>query len=117
MITTATEEKESARRVLEQTASDFIPTLSKQKQTVSAIRLSLLYNKLSTLIASRDKVLDRYAQHLADYPGDRKGVAFQKILTSIEESLSAHERTIRQFETSLKRLADLGKIVETQAPE
>ena len=117
MITTATGGKESARRVLEQRASDFIPTPSKQKQAVRTIRLNLLHNKFSTLLASRDKVLDRYAQHLADYPGDRKGVAFQKILTSIERSLSAHERTIRQFETSLKRLTDLDKTVETQVPE
>jgi len=41
MITTATGEKDSAHRILEQMASDFIPTLSKHKQTVSTIRLNL----------------------------------------------------------------------------
>jgi len=117
MITTATGEKDSAHRILEQMASDFIPTLSKHKQTVSTIRLNLLYHKLSTLLASRGKVLERYSHHLAGYPGDRRGVAFQKILTSIERSLSAHDRTIHQIETSLMRFTDLGKTVETQARE
>ena len=116
--TTATGEKESARRVLEQRASDLlIPTPSKQKQTSSTIRLALLHNKFRLLIASRDKVLERYAQHLTDYPGDRRGVAFRKILTSIEESLSAHEQTIHQIETSLKRFPDLAKTVENQTRE
>lgn len=115
--TAATGEKESARRVLEQRASDLIPTPSKQKQAISTIRLALLHNKFRLIIASRDKVLERYAHHLTDYPGDRRGVAFRKILTSTEESLSAHEQTIHQIETSLKRFPDLAKTVENQTRE
>jgi len=117
VITAATGEKESARRVLKQGAFDLIPTPLDHEQTVSTIRLALWHNRLTALIASRDKALERYRYHIADYPGNRSGEAFRKILTSIEQSIDAHERTIHQIETSLKRFADLAKTVESQARE
>ena len=117
VITAATGEKESARRVLNQGGFDLIPTPLKQGQTVSTIRLALWHHSFKALIASRDKAQERYRNHIVDYPGNRRGKAFQTILTSIEQSLSAHERTIHQIETSLKCLADMAKTVEHQARE
>jgi len=129
VISAATGEKESARRVLEQGAFDLIPTPFEHEQTVSTIRLALWHNKFNALIASRDKAQERYRHHIADYPGNRSGEAFQTILTSIEQSVAAHERTLHQIETSikrfedleietsLKRFADLAKTVENQARE
>src|SRR5262249_7330288 len=107
VITVATDEKASARRVLEQGAFDLIPTPPEHEQTVSTIRLALWHQKFKALIAARDKVLERYRKHIDDYPGNRSGTAFQAILTTIEQSLSSHEQTIRQVESSLKCFTDL----------
>ena len=115
VITVATEEKASARRVLEQGGFDLIPTPLEQEQTVSTLRLALWQHKLNALIAARDKVLERYRRHIDDYPGNRSGEIFQSIMTSIEQTVAAHERTIQQIETSLKCFTNLAKTVENQA--
>jgi DNA-binding NtrC family response regulator len=115
VITAATGEKVSARRVLEQGAFDLISTPLEQTQTVSTIRLALWDNKLNALIASQHNALESYRQHSTVYSDTRRGHAFRTILTSIEQSVAVHERTIRQLETSLKRLNDLAKIVKNQA--
>ena len=96
---------------------DFLPTPLEREHTVSIIRLALWHNKFKTLIASRDKAVERYRQHLADYPGDRSGEAFRTILTSIEQTVSAYERTIHQIETSIYCFAGLAKILDNQDRE
>src|SRR5262249_4586721 len=105
VITTEASETEPSRRALEEGAFDVIPTPLEHEQTVSTIRLALWHNKFQVLIASRDKALERYRQHIADYPGNRSGEAFRVILSSIEESISAHERTIDRIKTSIKCFA------------
>src|SRR5262245_13534483 len=117
VITVGTDEKAAARRLLEQGAFDLIPTPPEHEQTVSTIRLALWHQKFNALIAARDKVLERYRRHIDDYPGNRSGNAFRAILMSIEESVAAHDRTIRQIETSLKYFTDLAKTLENQAQE
>jgi DNA-binding NtrC family response regulator len=117
VITATTGDKESARRVLEQGAFDLITTPLEPQQAVDTIRLALWHHKLKALIASRDKALERYRQHMDNYPGNRMDDAFRTILTSIELSISAHDRTIELIETSAKCLADLAKSVEERARE
>jgi DNA-binding NtrC family response regulator len=117
VITATTGDKESARRVLEQGAFDLIPTPLEHEQTVDSIRLGPWHNKFKALIASRDKALERYHQHIADYPGNRRGDAFRTILTSIEQTVSAYERTIHRIEASINCFANVAKIVEEQARE
>src|SRR5262249_36494039 len=92
-----------------------ISTPPEQTQTVSTIRLALWHNKLNALIASQNKALERYRQHITSYPGDKSDEAFRTILTSVEQSVAAHKRTIHQIETSIKRIADLAKSVGNQA--
>ena len=115
VITATTGEKESARRVLKEGAFDLISTPLEYEQTVRTIRQALWHNKLNALIASRNNALERKRHHMTDYPGNRHGEAFRTIMTSIEQSVAAHERTIHQFETSLKYFTDLAKTAETQA--
>ena len=111
VITAGASEIHSSRRALEEGAFDLILTPLEQEQTVSTIRLGLWHNKVKALIASRDKVIERYQQHLANYPGNRSGDGFRVILTTIEESLSAHEQTIDRVEASITLLADFDKAV------
>jgi len=98
-------------------AFDLIPTPLDHEQTVNTIRLALWHNKFKALIASRDKALERYRQHIANYPGNRSGETFQTILTLLDQTVSAHERTIHRVEASMECLADLADNVEEQARE
>ena len=109
VITATTGNKASARRLLEQGAFDLITTPLEHEQTVDTIRLALWHNKLQAIIASRDKALEKYRQHIDNYPGKRTDEAFQTILILIEQTVSAHDRTIGRIETSIKCLANLGK--------
>jgi len=109
VITATTGDKESARRVLEQGAFDLITTPLEHEQTVDTIRLALWHNTLQAIIASRDKALEKYRQHIDNYPGNRTDEAFQTILILIDQTVSAHDRTIDRIETSIKCLANLGK--------
>jgi len=109
VITATTGDKASARRLLEQGAFDLITTPLEHEQTVDTIRLALWHNKLQAIIASRDKALEKYRQHIDNYPGKRTDEAFQTILILIEQTVSAHDRTIDRIETSIKCLANLGK--------
>jgi DNA-binding NtrC family response regulator len=112
VITSGASDIESSRRALEDGAFDFIPTPLDYEQTVSTIRLALWHSKLKALTASRDKILERYRQHIDDYPGNRNSEAFRIILTSMELSISAHERTIDRIETSVKCFANFTKDAE-----
>jgi len=109
VITATTGDKASARRLLEQGAFDLITTPLEHEQTVDTIRLALWHNKLQAIIASRDKALEKYRQHIDNYPGKRTDEAFQTILILIEQTVSAHDWTIGRIETSIKCLANLGK--------
>jgi len=111
VITAGASDINSSRRALERGAFDLLLTPLEHEQTVSTIRLGLWHNKVKALIASRDKVIERYQQHLANYPGNRSGDGFRVILTTIEESLSAHEQTIDRIEASIRLLADFDKAV------
>jgi CheY-like chemotaxis protein len=117
VVTSEPSEIESSRRALEKGAFDFILTPPEHEQTVSTIRLALWCSKFKAIIASRDKALERYRQHIDNYPGNRSGEAFQTILTLLEQTVSAHKRTIHRIEASMKCLADLAEKVEHQARE
>jgi CheY-like chemotaxis protein len=112
VITAGALEISSSRQALEKGAFDLLLTPLEHEHTVSTIRLGLWHNKIKALIASRDKVIERYEQHLANYPGNRSGEAFRKILISITGSLSAHEHTIERVEASIRLIADFDKAVE-----
>src|SRR5262245_18313272 len=68
VVTAGASERESARRVLTAGAFDLICTPLDHEQTVRTIRLALWQSKLKDLMARKEKVADRYRQHVADYP-------------------------------------------------
>ena len=102
LITGGDSDKEPLRRALDEGAFDFIPTPLEHEQTVTTIRLALWHYKLKALIASRDKALDNYRQHMAAYPLDMKmDEAYQKMLAVLENTVSSVERSIHKIEASL----------------
>lgn len=109
-------ETESSRRALEQGAFDFIPTPLEHEQTVRTIRLALWHNQFKTLIASREKTLEKYLQHMADYPGDKvTDDAFKRTLLAVQKSVSTVERTFQQIDEGVVRLSDFASNMEEQA--
>jgi DNA-binding NtrC family response regulator len=87
VITGGASEIKSSRRALEEGAFDLILTPLDHEETVSKVRLGLWHHKVKALIASRDQAIKRYHLHLANYPGNSRGEAFRKMLTTIEESI------------------------------
>ena len=116
VVTASASEKEGARRVLNHGAFDLIPTPLDHEQTVNTIRLALWQNKFMELIARREKALEQYRRHLDAYPGTRrKDDAFHNALSSLQRMVSCFDQSIQAIEGSMKRLADLARIVEQEA--
>jgi DNA-binding NtrC family response regulator len=116
VITGGAADTESSQRALEEGAFDLIPTPLEYEQTVHTIRLALWHNKLKILIASREKALEKYRQHMADYPGNSESdEAFQKALSVVQKTVSSPERTFQKIDESIVRLSDLATNVEYQA--
>jgi DNA-binding NtrC family response regulator len=83
VVTADASEKPSARRVLLEGALDLITNPLDHEQTVSTIRLALWHNKLTALIARKEHTLDKYRQHVADYPAEKRmEEAFTRTLTN-----------------------------------
>jgi DNA-binding NtrC family response regulator len=113
VVTSGASDTKSSRRALEEGAFDFIPTPLEHEQTVSTIRLALWHNKFKALIASRDKALEKYRQHMADYPGHKKeDEAFMRALAVVQKTVSSVERTFQRIEDSIVRLSDFATRVE-----
>src|SRR5262249_17969621 len=72
VVTASASEKDSARRLLTKGAFDLITTPLEHEQTVGTIRLALWQSKLMGLIAHKEETLEKYRQHMTDYPGDRR---------------------------------------------
>jgi DNA-binding NtrC family response regulator len=115
VVTASTSEKESARLALLKGAFDLILTPLEHEQTVVTIRLALWQSKLMDLIAHKEKTLEKYRQHLAVYPDNRKSDEnFNRALLSLEKTVSAFEETIQRVEESIRCFADLAEDVEHQ---
>jgi len=117
IVTAATPEKESARRVLKRGAFDLIALPPDHEQTVRTIRLALWQRKLTDLIARKENAHDRYHQHLSDYPEDRSKfeASFNKALAAFENTISSVERTILLIEESTVSFLDLATKLEYEA--
>ena len=117
VVTAGASEKEAARRVLAQGAFDLLPSPLDHEQTVGTVRLALWQGKLKNLIARKEAALEKYQQHLADYPDDRKNVedAFQRAISAFEATISSVARTIQRIEDSTLRFADFESQVEYHA--
>ena len=115
IVTANTSEKASVRRVLERGAFDHIPTPLDHEQTVRSIRIALWHGKLKGLIARREKALERYRQHLADYPGEREKTeeSFSRALLAVDKTISAVETTLLRFEDTMVYFSDFASNVES----
>jgi len=117
VLTFGAYEKEPAGRVLAQGAFDLIPTPVDHEQTVSTIRLALWNGKLRNLIASKEKLIEKCRQHLADYPGERLQVQefLSNALSAFEKTMAAVDQTLLRVEESAVRLSELAIKVEQEA--
>src|SRR5215831_847593 len=107
-----TQEKESARRVLAHGAFDLISLPPKYEQTVSAILLALWQSRFMTLIACKERAVEKYREHLAAYPsGNQMDATFKRTLVAIQASVFSYQQTVLRVEG----FADLAAKVETQA--
>lgn len=107
VITAGAAEKASARQVLMQGAFDLITNPLDHEQTVSTIRLALWHNKFTTLVARKEQTLEKYRQHLADYPVEKRTEeAFARTIAALLESIHSYERTILRIEESTVCFSD-----------
>ena len=117
VITASASETEAAGRVLSEGAFDVIPTPPEHEQTVTTILLGLWQSKLRSLIASKERVVERYRQHLASYPGDpvRVGLLFSTTLSAFEKTILAVERSLVLLDESAAGLTECAIQVEHEA--
>jgi DNA-binding NtrC family response regulator len=118
VITAAASDKQAARQALEYGAFDLITRPLKPDQAVATIRLALWQNKLLTLIASKEKAVERYHQHCAVYPADKKmKETFRKSLFLVQRTISSYPKTMQQIEESMMCFSYLAGKVEKQVRE
>jgi DNA-binding NtrC family response regulator len=117
VVTANASEKESACRLLEQGAFDVITRPLDHAQTVRTIRLALWHNKLRDIIARKEKALDKYNQHVTDYPDDRKEIEklFKRTLSCFDTTISCVEGTILRLDATQGCFSNLATEVEQQA--
>jgi len=107
VITTGVAEVESARQAMEAGAFDLISTPLEPQQTVETIRLALWHNTLRAFIASRDQVIEKFRQHIANCPSDlREGELFQRALALLQETAAYTGESLQRIEESIVRLSD-----------
>jgi DNA-binding NtrC family response regulator len=116
VITTGANEIKSSRRALKEGAFDLIATPLEPLQTADTIRLALWHSKLQTLIASREKMLERFRQHIADYPRHRReGEAFQRALAIVQETAAFTAQSVQRIEESIVCFSDFATKVAHHA--
>src|SRR5262245_48066995 len=105
-------DKESARRVLEHGAFDLISLPLEFEQTTSTILLALWESKLMTLVACKERAVDKYREHMAAYPsGNQMDATFKRTLSAIQDSIVSYHQTILRTEG----VTDLAMKVANQA--
>jgi len=116
VITTGAAEIMSSRRALKEGAFDLIARPLEPKQMVETIRLALWHNKLSVLIASRERMLEKFRQHIAEYPRNRKdGEAFQRAVVIVQETASFTAQSLQRIEESIVCFSNFATKVAYQA--
>ena len=116
VITAATSDKQAARQALEFGAFDLITRPVHPNQAIDTICLALWQNKLSAIIASKEKAIERYRQHFALYPADKKmKETFRKSLFLVQKTISSsYPKTIQQIEETMMCFNHLAATVEKE---
>jgi len=116
VITAASSDNQAARQALEFGAFDLITRPVHPNHAVATIRLALWQNRLSAIIASKEKAIERYRQHFAAYPADKKlKETFRKSLFLVQKTISSYPQTIQQIEETLMCFNHLAATVERDA--
>ena len=117
VVTADASEKESARRVLAEGAFDLISIPLDHEQTVLTIRLALWQSNLNGLIASKEKAVERYRRHVADYPNAKEKMqeSFVRALAALDKTIYSVERSILRIEESSVCFSDFATKVEFYA--
>ena len=112
VVTASAAEKESARQALANGAFDLITTPVDHEQAVSTIRLALWQSRLITLMACKERALDKYREHMVAYPtGNQMDEAFKKTISAIQESIFSYRQTLVRVDG----LADIATRVQNHA--
>jgi DNA-binding NtrC family response regulator len=112
VVTASAAEKESARQGLMQGAFDLVTVPLEHEQAVSAIRRALWQSRLITLIACKEKALEKYREHMVAYPaGNQMDETFKRTLTAIQEAIFSYRQTLLRVDG----LADIATRVQNQA--
>jgi DNA-binding NtrC family response regulator len=118
VITAAASDTQAARQALEYGAFDLITRPVHPIQAIATIRLALWQNQLMAIIARKEKAIERYRQHFAAYPADKKmKETFRKSLLLVQRTLSSYPKTIQQIEETLMCFNHLAGRVGKEARE
>jgi DNA-binding response OmpR family regulator len=117
VVTASGSERDSARRVLAKGAFDCISTPLDHEQAVRTIRLALWQNKLMDLIARKEKAMNQYRRHVAEYPYAMELMeeSFIRALTVMDKTIYAIEHSIQRIEESSVCFADFASKVAFHA--
>jgi DNA-binding NtrC family response regulator len=117
VVTASASTKETARRALAEGAFDLISVPLDHEQTVRTIRLALWQSKLLELIARKEKAVDLYRRHLAEFPNaiEQMEESFNRAFAAIDLSIYSIESSIRRVEESSVCFADFATKVEFHA--
>ena len=119
VITAAASDNQAARQALEFGAFDLITRPVHPNEAVATIRLALWQDKLMAIIASKEKAIERYRQHFAVYPADKKmKETFRKSLFLVQKTISSsYPKTIQQIEETMMWFSHLAGSVEKETRE
>lgn len=98
LLVTAGQQEESvvASKVLEHDAFDVIVKSIVPQEALQTIRLALWQNRLLTVLASKERVLSRFQQHMVTYPDDLKAEAhFRSNYELIDSTFRAIQASMR----------------------
>jgi len=101
IVTAGQSDAQVAIQALQEGAFDLIAKPIQASEAAKSIRLALWHNGLLKLLASRDKDLLDFQQHMETYPHD------QKKRERFRQHLTIFDRAFQAIETSLQRIEKL----------
>ncbi len=113
VVTATPPQKESALGALTHGAFDVVTNSLDPEELQTTIRLALWQNRLLRLLASREKVQERYRQHSRTHPLNKSGL-FQRALLSMNNTISVMKTTEERMKESIACLTCLAMDMETR---
>jgi DNA-binding NtrC family response regulator len=113
LVTTAKIDRAVAHTALEEDAFDVIVKPIVEPQVAHTVKLALWHSELLRLLASKERAVSRFREHIEAFPNDLKGEAeFQAHLAAFERTCRAVSSSIRLLESIDSPLYDLAASVE-----